>query len=889
MSGGMEAQEAADRLSTRLDGAVYADDVTRELYATAACIYRERPLVVAEPAGRKDVQEAVRFCAENGVPVTARGAGSSLAGQALGPGLVLDFSVHMDRVLRVNEEERWVEVEPGVVLADLNRELESRSLFFPPDPSSAEFCTVGGMLANNSSGAHSLKYGDTRKYTLGLEVVTPTGDRVHTGVMGDGYTEDVAAVVEGREDMVEKWTPSVKKNCSGYFLKGFLETGDATPVLVGSEGTLGIFTRARLRLEEVPEARSTTVLYFSDVDDAGKAVPRLLNHSPSAIEMLDSTFLNLVREKKPGVASHVPPGVGSALFVEYDGSPNDVSKRAEAGLDAVRDLMVDGYEAEAAEERERLWRVRSAGLPLLFRSGGHRRVTPFIEDAVVPPRELPRYIAALHDVLDRHGVEAVIYGHAGEGNVHTRPLLDLENPGDRETMRSIAGEVFPLVRDLGGTISGEHGDGYVRTGHLETQYGPMVELFRELKERVDPGNVLNPGKVVGSDRMTTGLKPVRAPRDAPPAARDVVERCHGCGACRSSTGRMCPFYRIEGRERGTPRAMANVARAVMEGRIPRRDAEEVLDLCFYCRSCSEECSTGVDAGRLVPILVEPDLTDRALGLYGVAGYLGRKLPVKSIDPPGAVKRAIGIDSDRSLPGFAGRELSRELPTEPQGENPVALFAGCHVAYYDPAPALALRDVLERSGYSLYLPEQACCGLPMYASGNTKWAGRAADKNLASLPTEHPVVSTCPGCVVALREDYPDVLEREHDLELYEPFEFLTLLRDRGEFVEPTGKAGAVALHEPCNSAKIGGSSAGVFLDAVADLVPVEDGCCGQAGCFGYRRDRRGDSEEAGYDLEQELRGIDAEVATECPSCEIRLSETIGTATHPLILLRGAYE
>ncbi|MBS1263921.1 MAG: D-lactate dehydrogenase (acceptor) [Methanonatronarchaeales archaeon] len=885
----MEPREVAAELSELVEGRVRADDVTRELYSTAACIYRERPLVVVEPMDLGDVVETVRFASRSGVPITARGAGSSLAGQALGPGVVMDLSVNMDSVLDVDEDEMWVEVEPGVVLSDLNSVLEERGLFFPPDPSSADFCTLGGMLANNSSGAHSLRYGDTRDYTLGLEVVLADDSVACTGELGDDLDDRVSGVLSGREELVEEWTPDVSKNCSGYCLEELLETGDPTSVFVGSEGTLGVFTRARLRVERVPDARSTVLLHFSSLGDAGEAVPRLLGYAPSAVEIMDSTFISLVREKRPDVGEMIPVEADTSLLVEFDGGGREVEESMEAALRATVDLALDSYAALDDSRRGDLWRVRTAGLPLLYGREGDRRVTPFIEDVVVPPGSLPTYVERLGAILDRHGVEFVVYGHAGEGNVHARPLLDLDDAGDRERMRAIADEVFDLVVELGGTISGEHGDGYLRTGFLEKQYGPLADVFRDLKDALDPSSVLNPGKIVGPDRMTEGLRPFAVEGLEPPVAGSV-EGCHGCGMCRGvSGGRTCPVFRLRGVEEASPRARANVARGLAEGTVSEDEAARVFSACLGCRSCHEECYTGVDAGEVSMLHREPDLRGAVFGTYGVLGRLGRTLPIEPPEPPAFAKALLGVTRSRQLPAFEGPSLGEALPAEPAGDRPIALFAGCHVAYYDPGPALALAEVLERCGYTAYLPKQACCGMPMLAAGQRVRAESVAERNVESLPEDVPVVSTCPGCVVALRMDYPGVMGVEHDLRLYEAFEFLDELRGRDEFVEPNGTVeGAFALHEPCHSRVLGGSGCRDFLAPVAGLAEIEDGCCGMGGSFGFTSEGYGDSVEIGRDLFGELDASGATPVTECPSCEIQLGHALGEAKHPLEVLREAY-
>jgi len=763
------------------------------------------------------------------------------------------------------------------------------------------------MLANNSSGAHSVKYGDTRRHTLGLEVVTADGSVARTGELGDDLIEELLDAVEGREDLMEEHFPDVSKNSSGYHLPSLVETGDATGALVGSEGTLGVFTKARLNLEPVPSDRVAALLHFASLDDAGEAVPKLLSHGPSAVELVDATFIELVRDEKSGAGAAFPPDTEASLLVEFDGG--DAEAIASEALNSVSHLYTDRSSATDKEEREELWRVRTAGLPLLYNLEEGRRVTPFVEDVVVPPKHLLRYVKDLRSILERHGVDAAIYGHAGEGNIHTRPFLDLEDPGDREKMRSIADEVFELVAELGGTISGEHGDGYLRTGHLETVYGPLTQVFRDVKEALDPAGVMNPGKVVGPDRMTENLRAFTVkPSDA---AAQAAEACHGCGACRSRTGRTCPYFHAEGKEAATPRAKANLARAVARDELDREMAADYAGLCYGCRSCRVECLTSVDGAAVSALTREPSSLDRLLSSYGLLGKIGSKLPLQRLPVPGPVKDLLGIARNRELPRFEGNlsvgtpmrldsggevtlyDVSGKVRSyDPGGggeEDAVQLLPGCHAAHYDHGPAEALEKVLERCGYEVLRPETVCCGIPMLATGQRRRAKSFAEKNLGNLSPDLPVISTCPSCVLALREDYPGLLGLEHDLEVYEAFELLEKLREEARFVEPEGDVeGGYAHHEPCHSRLLDGSCAENFLESRTELVEVPDTCCGMGGTHGFRAESYDDSLETGSPIFRAAEDEGAVMATECPSCQLQFRHVLGDAVHPLELLAETY-
>lgn len=881
----MDPCRVASELSGVLEGDVRTDDLSRELYSTAAGMYRETPLAVVEPVSRDDVVGTVRFAAREGVPVTPRGGGTSLAGQALGPGIVLDFSVGMNRVLDVDFDEGWVEVEPGVVEAELDETLEPEGFFFPVDPSSRGFCTVGGMLSNNASGAHSLMYGDTRSNALGIECVLSDGSVARTGSLGDDLGWIVDRLRE-RENRVRGDTPEVPKNSSGYDLRGALQACDATPLLVGSEGTLAVFTKARLRVERVPEDSSTLLLHFDSLDRAGDAVPELLDYRPSALELMGPTFLEVVKEKRPGLRGLIPAGSEAALLLDFHGSEEEVRASTRAASRSLRSSAVRALTAEDEEERRELWRVRESGLPLMQGAYAGKRAAPLLEDVVVPPEEVPNLVVELSAILDASGLEAAIYGHVGEGNLHPRPLVDPRDPGDREKLVELAEETFEVVAELGGSISGEHGDGYLRAPYLGEVYGPLLDVFRDVKEWMDPDGVLNPGKV-----LEAGPAPdVREVSRGGPQVRgeEQLESCHGCGRCRSVTERPCPFFEMDGTELSSPRGMVNAARALDRGRIGREEAAKALSKCFSCRSCTVSCSSDVDPSILPGSCLHTGLRERALSSYGLLGSFGRKLGVEPGDFPMA-NAFMGLSTERELPSFEGPHLDGVLPREPDGGNPVALFAGCHVRYFDPGPALALREILEACGHSLYLPEQVCCGLPLYSSGQYARACRAARKNVDRLPLDVPVVSTCPGCVLSLRKDYPESLGLDHGLEIYTAFELLATLDDRGDFVGPAGEAeGQFVLHEPCHSHALGPGSVKTFLERVTDLVGVEDGCCGMGGAFGFRSESYPVAMEIGGPLFESIEESGGTAVTECPGCELQLGHALGEAVHPLEVLAEGY-
>jgi FAD/FMN-containing dehydrogenase len=514
---------AAD-LKRTLRGEVLFDAASREAYSRAECIYRVLPLGAVAPAGEDDVREVLRVAREHGIPVTARGGGSAVAGQSLGAGIILDFSRRWSRILEVNTEERWVRVQPGVILSALNRELAAQGLRFGPDPASADFCTLGGMIANNAGGARSIRFGSTRDNVISLRVMLPDGRVIETRPVARGtppgghpgaleeLARGVDAIVSPNRERIAAVTPDVPRISSGYAL--LAACGDAgvdlARLLVGSEGTLAITLEAKLRLVPLPRAVATALIAFPDLDAMGEGVVAARGHRPGALELLDRSFLDLLREAGQEEARSLPRTTEAVLILEMEA---DGEEEAAAAVDRIEsDLRGLGLAAAVLRgldpaARRRIWEIRKAASPILARRSGERRSTRFIEDACVPPARLPRFLAGLRDLLETHRLEAAVFGHAGDGLLHVNPLLDPADPDVGRKMEEIAAEYADRVVALGGALSGEHGDGRLRAPYLGRAFGSVVDLFREVKSLFDPAGILNPGVKVGdaAQRLSDGI------------------------------------------------------------------------------------------------------------------------------------------------------------------------------------------------------------------------------------------------------------------------------------------------------------------------------------------------------------------------------------------------
>jgi FAD/FMN-containing dehydrogenase/Fe-S oxidoreductase len=660
----LDASAAADLaadLRAAVDGDVQFDEYAQVLYATDGSVYGARPAGVVLPRDAEDVRAAVRVAAEHDVPVLPRGAGSSLAGQTVGPGcVVLDTSKYMDDVLDVDPDGQTATVQPGVVQDDLDAVLADHGLKFAPDPASANRATIGGGIGNNSTGAHSVRYGITDAYVDELRVVLADGSLLHARevvldspewdaiVSGDDREADVyrtvRRLVEDNEDEIDERYPDLERCVSGYNLQKVVyetEAGERAmnlaKLVVGAEGTLGTVVEATLDLVTVPEETAVGLYCFRDLADAVAAVPTALGYDPSAVELLDDEVFRLAADSQEYAeyAASIPDGCEAALMLEFDSECHD---DLAAAVDATSAAFVgdgaafDVLEAFEADAQDRLWKLRKAAIPLLMSLEGDAKPYPFIEDASVPPAELAEYVREFEAVLEDHGTSAAYFAHAGAGTLHVRPILNLKTEDGVETMYAITEDVTSLVLDHHGAFSGEHGDGLARTEFNPEMYGPALwAAFKELKSAFDPDWRMNPGKVVYRDEDDVA-DPAALRAGEPGDSREwlrygasyqsvepattldfddeggfsgLVELCNGCGTCRQTDAdAMCPTYRASRNEVESTRGRANMLRAAIAGDLPEgelyseRFQAEVLDLCVGCKACKSDCPTGVDLAKL---------------------------------------------------------------------------------------------------------------------------------------------------------------------------------------------------------------------------------------------------------------------------------------------------
>mgnify|MGYP000515995134 CR=1 FL=1 len=946
---GLEDPDLVSALEARVDGDVRFDTYSRQLYATDASVYQQLPIGVVAPASTADVAAVMRYCADREIPVLPRGGGTSLAGQAVNEAVVLDLKRHMDAFLDVDPEGQTARAQAGITLARLNDHLRPHDLKYAPDPAWGDKSVLGGCIGNNSTGAHSLKYEKADGYVESVEAVLADGTVTTFGWVDvddldelAGDTDNVESDLEARvyaevqrlleEDAgeIEARYPDLTRNVSGYNLDRLVadasERGQVNVgrLLAGSEGTLAIVTEAEVSLEPVPETTSVVMLTYDGVLPAMRDVAPILEHDPSAVEVMDDVFLDLARDT--GEFAHLvetlPEGTDSTLLVEFYADSDRAARQKVADLladrlpsyDAAEDPSeeapdttdepvnaVDALEAYDDDRQAEFWKMRKAGLPILLSRTGDEKHWPFVEDTAVPAENLPEYVADIQDILDDYDTFAAYYAHAGPGVLHIRPLLNLKTERGVEQMDAIAERITDLVVEYGGSVSGEHGDGKARTKWNRKLYGEELwQRFREVKTAFDPDWLLNPGNICGDVEPTENLRfdpeysfdadfdPVLE-WDNENGFQGMVELCHGCAGCtghqETTGGVMCPTYRAAEEEVTSTRGRANMLRAAMSGDLPEdvfdeEFAAEVMDLCIGCKGCRNDCPSGVDMAKLKAEVGHEyhqregvSLRDRVFANVETLLGLGSTFaPVSNwaTSLPGSdwlAEKTLGIAREPDLPAFHRntfrKRASDRTPAvgEGEAERRVLLLADPYTNYSHPGIGVAAMDVLEAAGVHVQVPgDVGDSGRPAFSKAMLDRARSVAEANVDALAPRieagWDVVTVEPSDAVMYQLDYPDLLPGD-DVETvaantYGVCEYLDVhdLDRRAGFDAPDE---ALAYHGHCQqkATRKDHHAVGVLRRAGYEVDPLDSGCCGMAGSFGYEAEHRSMSESiAGVLFEQ---------------------------------------
>ncbi|MGH4013005.1 MAG: FAD-binding and (Fe-S)-binding domain-containing protein [Pseudonocardiaceae bacterium] len=896
-------------------GEVATDAGTRALYATDASNYRVPPRVVVLPRCVEDVAAVIARCREHGVPLTPRGGGTSVAGNAIGPGVVLDFSRHLDAVLDVDPATRLARVQPGVVLDTLQAAAAPHGLRFGPDPSTHGRCTLGGMIGNNACGTHSVAWGTTAQCVEELVVLLPDGSRL---VAGSGQLPArVDALARAHRGLIRTALPDWPRRVSGYGLQHLLpEHGSQLArALVGTEGTCAVLLEATVRLIEPPRATALLVLGFPDAPAAADAVPALLPHRPLTVEGIDAALIAALRARRRQVAD-LPEG-RAWLLVEFGADTAgeaDAAARA-AAADAQRPHLAVADPAQQAA----WWRIREAGAGLVTRLADGSQAWPGWEDAVVPPNRLGEYLRAFTGLLAQHGRKGSVYGHFGEGCIHVRTDADLLTAAGRRDFRRFLEQAADLVVAHGGALSGEHGDGRARSELLDRMYPPQVlDLFAQFKSIFDPNGLLNPGVVVDPRPLDGDLRPGRE-RNVPVSlafAHDrgslaaATRRCVGVGACRQldGPGVMCPSFQVTRDERHSTRGRAHLLQEMLAGDLVTggwrsADLHEALDLCLACKACATDCPVNVDMASYKAEFLYQHYRHRlrprwhyAVGALPLAALLAGWAPglVNLLAP--LLARLGGVSTARPLPRFA-RYRPPALPTGPAPRGEVLLWPDCFTRSFDPQVVHAAVRVLRSAGFAVRLPRRTvCCGLTWVTTGQLDLARMVARRTLRLLRAELgagvPIVGLEPSCVATVRSDLTELLPDDPAATAFAG-RAQTLAEVLGERAPdwPLPECDRTAVQQMhCHQhAVLGHAADDALLAEVGIRVQRVSGCCGLAGSFGYQRGHEElSSALAERSLAPAIRAApDALVLADGFSCRLQISHATGRrALHLADLLAG---
>jgi anaerobic glycerol-3-phosphate dehydrogenase C subunit len=960
-------------LEKQIQGDVLFDEVSLMLYSTDASLFQVFPKGIVVPKNGYDVSKAILFAAKNGLAITPRGAGSGLAGQALGTGLILDFTKYFNKIVSFDLDKKEITVQPGVLLGDLNRYLAEYGLFLPPDPSSADYCTVGGCISNNSSGAHSCKYGNFDRYTVGLKIILEDGLEVEIKPVTKGKEWEemigysptlkevgpkIVSIAEENKELMEEHFPKVDYNVAGYAgLKQIVsEEGiDLIKLFVGSEGTLGVITQITLRAIEKPKFLGLGLIFFDDVVKAGEAVVESLKFDPAYVEIMDSQLIDMARTEYSEIDELIPESVSYVVMVEFDGDDeNEIFERSNKLEKKITkaNLALKYTFATDTKQREELFTIRKAAVPLMYKVPGKRKVIAVIEDCAVPTETLPRYFQGLIDIFEKYDMNYCIYGHAGKGLLHTRPILDIRDGDEIDAMNKIQDDVFNLaVNELKGTMSGEHGDGRIRSRYLPQTYGPVYDLMVEIKQMLDPDFLFNPEnkRYIGDDLDEENWRFGRNYSRHELKGRffedqqlvqeeimEIIELCHGCSTCTATDPvlTMCPVYRYDLDERSSPKAKANLLRGVLAGDLSAdilftKEAIDVFNRCLNCDSCRIQCPSNVNIPFIAQLAkanyyetkkwpLKPSWLQRwFLANYYTVGKLSRPF-AKIIN--WTLKRKIvrqpmyllfNIHHKITFPPFDGSNFLKEAnvilnpPDKPKAK--VAFFYGCFSKYNEPEVGLAMIDLFQKMEIEVVIPEQQCCGIPMLSNGHLKKAISSSEKNFENfkgyLEGGYSIVSTCSSCSHMLRHTVPhELLPRKEIKNLSEDnvfhwSEYLLKLEKEGIIEKMDFSAIDPELilgyHHSCHlrSQPTAVDSTVSLLERVPklELTVFPDRCCGIIGSYGFKKEGYDNAMYIGQTLFDDLNNGLTHGLSDCPTCKTQMNHGADIPTiHPILLVYESY-
>ncbi|TMI66192.1 MAG: FAD-binding protein [Bacteroidetes bacterium] len=966
------------RLAQTLDGELFFDVTMRTLYATDASAYREMPLAVAIPKTIEDLKKLIAFASNNHTSIIPRTAGTSLAGQVVGSGIIVDVSKNFTQIIELNKKEGWVRVEPGVIRDELNLFLKSQGLFFGPETSTANRAMMGGMIGNNSCGSNSIVYRSTREHLLEVKALLSDGseavfkslsiDEFHKKCESEGLESNIYRTVRGllsnydnqleiRKEFPKK---SVERRNTGYAVDLLLETAPFTAgsedfnfckLIAGSEGTLAFITEIKLNVVPLPPKETGLLcVHFNSIDESLRANLIAVKYNISASELIDHYILectkNNIEQQKNRFFVQGDPG--AILVIEFARNTREEviadAKKCEeemqaAGLGYYFPLLFSG-------DAKKIWTLRKAGLGLLGNLPGDEKAVPVIEDTAVDVNDLPAYIREFNEILKKYNLYSVHYAHAGSGELHLRPIINLKTEEGNKLFRTIAEEIATLVKKYNGSLSGEHGDGRLRGEFIRQMVGDKnYSLLKEIKKAWDPNNIFNPNKIVDTPPMNTMLRYV--PGQKTPEFKTVfrfhnqdilqhAEQCNGSGDCRKthlSGGTMCPSYMASKNEKDTTRARANILREFLTNsdkmnRYDHKEIYDVMDLCLSCKGCKSECPSNVDVAKLKAEFLQHYYDANGVPFRSkLIAWFNKSAALGSIWP-GAynfimtnklvgkwVKSLSGFAVERSMPKMYKMTLKKWFDShksgarssEPGTRRKIYFFNDEFTNYLDTEIGIKAIQLLERLGYEVIIPEHEESGRAWLSKGLIRAAKKIANKNIKLLSSlindKTPLVGVEPSAILTFRDEYIDLaddenLEAAKDLSknVFMIDEFIATEMEKGNISKQlfTKEQHKIKLHGHCQQKALASVLSSERILSFPENYSVEtipSGCCGMAGSFGYEKEHFDLSMKVGeLVLFPAVRSADEQTIIAAPgtSCRHQVKDGTGRiAKHPVEILYEA--
>jgi FAD/FMN-containing dehydrogenase/Fe-S oxidoreductase len=960
--------------STQLDGELLLDQTSRILYATDASAYRELPLAVAIPRSETDLKKLILFARENQTSLIPRTAGTSLAGQVVGKGIIVDVSKHFTKILEFNKEEAWIRVQPGVIRDELNLFLKPHGLLFGPETSTANRAMIGGMVGNNSCGSNSVVYGSTREHLVEIKTLLSDGSEAvfqsldlesfHRKCEGENLESEIyktiRSILGNYENQVgiRKEFPrkSIERRNTGYALDILVDSAPFTlggpafnfcKLIAGSEGTLALITEIKLHLVPLPPKETGLLcVHFHTIDESLRANLIALKYHPSASELIDHYILECTKDNIEQNKNRffVQGDPGAILVIEFKKNHRQEIEEIAAALTGELKQAGLGYHFPLlfGEDTLKIWTLRKAGLGLLGNMPGDKKPVPVVEDTAVDVHDLPEYISEFNDLLTKHGLHSVHYAHAGSGEIHLRPIINLKTAEGNQMFRTIAGEIAVLVKKYQGSLSGEHGDGRLRGEFIKQMVGNHnYELFRIIKKSWDPQNIFNPHKIVDTPPMNSMLR--YTPGQKTPIFNTVfryynqdilqhAEQCNGSGDCRKtqlSGGTMCPSFMATKNEKDTTRARANILREFLTNsqklnRFDHQEIYEVMDLCLSCKGCKSECPSNVDVAKLKAEFLQQyhdihgiPFRSRLIANFNRTARLGSIAPafynfiMKNGWTSKLVKKASGFALERSMPLLAKKSLKKWYQSRPHVPEKkwrkVYLFCDEFTNYNDAEIGIKAVLLLERLGYDVSIPNHEESGRAWLSKGLLRDAKKIANNNISLLKDlvtpESPLLGIEPSAILTFRDEYIDLADEEQ-FEAAKELSKNVFLID--EFIAAEIKAGRldknlftkearlIKLHGHCQQKALSSLSHSVTMLGFPENYRVEtipSGCCGMAGSFGYEKEHYSLSMQiAELVLLPAIRKTSPETIIAAPgtSCRHQIKDGCGKkALHPVEVLYDA--